>query len=1137
MAFKTFCPACNQKLKIDDGMAGESVRCPTCRHVFAVTALASAGAQTVESATSAALIDVSGSEAVEPGRAAGIATTARGSGKSSHARARSQPSIGRLGRFELKRALGQGAFGTVYLAYDPVLDRAVALKVPKFAPDQERQIERFLREGKSAANLHHPNIVAVFESGRAGDDYYIASEFVSGRTLADAIKDPGGHPDLQQVVAWVRDLARALAYAHDLNIIHRDVKPQNIMLDEQGRPRILDFGLAKRIDEDATMTTEGSLLGTPAYMAPEQARGEVKSVGPHSDQYSLGVVLYELLTGQKPFDGPPHAVLAKVAWEEPRAARSLRTDLPIDLTAVCQKAMEKNPAKRYPTADDFADDLERWRTDRPTAARPITRFERMARWCRKNPVVATAVAVVWLALVAIAAVAALYANRQHHFAVEEAKATQRIAKLAADLSTSLKESNQRLAAQQLERGLSAFERGETGRGLLWTVESWKSAIAAEDSSWQRAARANLAAWSREYPELRAVFSHTRPIIALAISPDGKTVATGSEDHTARLWNLATWAPIGPPLEHDDFVPIVAFSPDGTRLATGTVKAVRFWDAASGRLIDSRPFPQRVSAAAYSPDGTRMIVCGPSVTLLWDLKSGKSLGPLTEKPPGVHAVAFSPDGRLILTGSGNGEARLWNALTREPLGPALRQNGERIFSVAFSPDSKTFLLGVNGRVRLLETATMRPVGRPVLHQGNVRVVGFARDGKTFMTGSIDKTARLWDSATQAPIGPIYRQEGPIEAGALSPDGKTLFTAGGDYTAKAWAISTGSRGPFTIRHQKPGGMVAFCPSERAFLAVSGNTAQLWDIASGQPVGKALTFPRELECVAISPDGKTLLGGSSDRVARLFDLESGKPRGQQLQHEGDVSVVAFSPDGTIILTGGQDETARLWNAATQKPLCEPLRQLGQVDAGAFSPDGKLVAIGTSVSNIHLRVVPSGLPAGPPISHNGAVSGVAFSPDGKFLLVGGEDSTAQLWDLASRTRKIPPLQHRNWIWSVAISPDGKTLATGAGDATARLWDASTGVPIGPPFFHPHAVGAVAFDPADSRVILTGCFDKKARLAFTVPDHPDQAERSALWVEVVTGLSLDSYGSVHVLDNASWLSRRQQLERLGRLPVVEKNQ
>jgi hypothetical protein len=292
------------------------------------------------------------------------------------------PSLGRIGRFELRAVLGQGTFGRVYRAYDPQLEREVALKVPRFGPDQPGQVERFLGEAKAAARLRHPNVVAVFESGRAGDEYYIASEFVEGRPLSDVLRE--SPPDFGQAARWVRDLARGLAYAHAAGVIHRDVKPANVLIDRAGRPQLTDFGLAKRVGEDATRTADGTVLGTPAYMAPEQARGDLAAVGPHSDQYGLGVVLYQLLSGRLPFVGPPHAVLAQVTGEDPPPPGRINPAVPRDLEAVCLKAMAKEPARRYAAAGDLADDLDRFLAGEPVRARRPGVRDRAGRWLRRH---------------------------------------------------------------------------------------------------------------------------------------------------------------------------------------------------------------------------------------------------------------------------------------------------------------------------------------------------------------------------------------------------------------------------------------------------------------------------------------------------------------------------------------------------------------------------------------------------------------------------------------------------------------------------------------------------------------------------------------------------------------------------------
>jgi serine/threonine protein kinase len=317
---------------------------------------------------------------------------------------------GMLGRFRLMAELGQGSFGIVYKATDPLLDREVAIKVPKFADIDPLQSSRFLGEAKAAARLKHPNIVTVFETGQADGQLYIVSEFVDGQSLLARLKQGPISP--RQAAAWTRDLALGLAYAHDEGVIHRDVKPANIMIARGNRAQLMDFGLAKRLSEVAAgaagkqpansgleQTLDGVILGTPAYMSPEQARGEVQAIGPKSDQYGLGVVLYEMLTGRPPFEGPGDVAMGMVKRVAPKRPTAIQKDVPPDLEAICLRAMSKLPDNRYPSMAAFAADLSRFLADEPVDARPATPLEQLVRQCRKNR---------WIAVLAAVSVVSLF---------------------------------------------------------------------------------------------------------------------------------------------------------------------------------------------------------------------------------------------------------------------------------------------------------------------------------------------------------------------------------------------------------------------------------------------------------------------------------------------------------------------------------------------------------------------------------------------------------------------------------------------------------------------------------------------------------------------------------------------------------
>jgi len=1123
---KTSCPQCGKSLKVDESLIGKNVRCPACRHRFLLSSLS-----------------FSGDGSRDPSMEA-VHTIGDGDDGTAEQRAQqrqSEPSVGSIGRFEIKSALGGGGFGVVYRAFDPVLGREVALKVPKFGPDDPNRTQRFLIEAQAAAHLHHPNIVAVFESGQAGDKAFIASEYVAGNPLS--VRSEEDPPSFQEAALWTRALADALGYAHDEGIIHRDIKPDNIMMAAKDRPQIMDFGLAKRTDEDSSMTGDGSILGTPAYMSPEQARGETDRVGPHSDQYSLGVVLYELLTGKRPFEGPPHSVVAQVAAQEPPAPRKLNVRIPEDLEAICQQTMEKEPSARYADMHEFAEDLTRWLAGRETLARPIGRLERLTRWCKRNPMVAgltVALLVVMFAGMVVSLNFAVAARAEQRIAQDErdnAEKSKKAAEDAAEASRAAKvqesqarrTAEKRLVESYLSRGHSLCERGDVHHGILWLARSLEDLPTHADDL-QHVIRMNIATWQRQLRVRRRVLQHNGRVLAVAFSPDDKIVLTGSWDQTARLWDAATGTPIGQPLQHPDMVHAAVFSPDGKTILTGCRdKIARLWDATTQKPVGEPLIHEdHVLAVAFSPDERRIFTGGKDkIARLWDAATQKPIGEPLKHPGWITDVAFSPDGETFVTACEDGSARFWDAVTLKPVGEPLKHpSGVR--GIAFSPDGKRIVTACGDKtVRLWDPVTRALYGWPLKHDSRVDFATFSPDGETVITACQDGKAWLFDAKSLERDSRPFHHGAHVQAVAFSADGKTILTGCADGTASFWDSAVAETIGHSIQHEHQVRAVDFSPDGKRFLTGSADgIAQIWNAETGEAIGRPLPHPPRVQAVAFSPDGKRVLTGGRDATARIWDAATGEAVGAPLRHKKRVLAVDFSPDGALILTGSWDHTARLWDAATGTPIGDPLQHQSIVYDAAFSPDGKTILTGCRDNIARLWDAATLKPVGEPLKHRGLVQGVAFSPDGGKVATAAQDGTARLWDARSGKPIGQALRHRvAGLFDVAFSPDGDSVVT-ASNAGAQLWDATSGIRIGRLMRHHNRVRAVAFSP-DGKYVLSGSDDTIAQFWKVPTPVEGSPDRIALWVQVLAGMGLNADGSFLGLNAKTWSERRESLTDL----------
>jgi WD40 repeat protein/predicted Ser/Thr protein kinase len=934
-----------------------------------------------------------------------------------------------LGDYELLNKLGQSGMGTVYRARQRSADRIVALKVVRsdrleaLSPEERQEwLERFRREARIAARIDHPGVIHVYDVGEAGGQFFYSMRYVEGRSLAEILRE--GPVACRLAASSIERVARADEAIHGLGIVHRDLKPRNILVDAAGQPFVTDFGLARWLASASDITHSQAWLGTPSYMAPEQAQDPGRAAAA-SDVYSLGATLYELLAGRPPFRASdPLETLRQVVGEEPVPPRRLNPAIDRDMELICLKCLQKEPARRYASAGQLADELQRYRKHEPLAhTRPAGWLMRTRRWSRRNPARATASLLAGVLLACIVGFSIL-------FGIYSTRAGERLQ--AANLET-----GRQAASWALDWGVSLCERGECDHGVLWMTRALETIRAnAPDLQWD--IRSNLSGWKSHLNTLQACVATGGNALALAFTAEGPRVLTISHDGRLRLWNAISGNALDLPFRHQGEVLTGAFSPDGHTLVTGG------WDGTARR---------------------------------WQVATGSAVGLALEDRTPISAVAFSPDHKKIATGSTDGAARVWDAATGLPIGQP-QHHQKAVIAIAFSADSKLLLTGsMDQTARLWEAATGRLLAQPLGHKGVVITVAFSPDGKVLLTGSNDSTAQLWKTATGQPLAPPLHHQGGVAPASFSPNGKTVLTGGADRTARLWSAATGEPLSIPIAHHGEVLTVAFSPDGRWFLTGSSDgIAQLWDRASQRPLGSPLRHGGAVRRVALSSDGRNVLTWSADEKIRLWDVPKGGLLRALLPHDKEVYAAAFSSDGKNILTAGYDATARLWDATSGHPLCPPLHMPARIQCAAFDPNGQVVAAGSADGSAQLWQLPEGRPLGPPLRHTGWVSALAFSPDGAMLLTGGVDNTAILWNAADRTPIHPPFRHLGGVLAVAFSPDGTSILTGSADNTAQLWHAATGEPATPPLRHGDWIQAVAFSP-DNRLVLTGSKDRTARL------------------------------------------------------------
>jgi WD40 repeat protein/serine/threonine protein kinase len=1021
-----------------------------------------------------------------------------------------------VGRYKLLEKIGEGGCGVVYVAeqQEPVR-RRVALKVIKLGMDTRQVVARFEAERQALALMDHPNIARVLDAGatETGRPFFVM-ELVRGIKITDYC-DERQLSTTERLDLFVQ-VCRAVQHAHQKGIIHRDLKPSNILVtvnDGIAVPKVIDFGIAKAIEgrlTDKTVYTElHQFIGTPAYMSPEQAEMTSVDIDTRSDIYSLGVLLYELLTGKPPFD---HQELMKAGLdamrqtirekEPPRpstrlstlaaaelstVAKARRSEPPSlvhsvrgDLDWIVMKCLEKDRARRYDTANGLARDIGRHLDHEPVVARPPSRVYEFQKTLRRHWIGFAAAAAVFATLTLGVGVSSLEAVRAWR-----AERKQFLSRQAAQTAEK-REAEQRRSAERLyyDADMNLAQRA-------WQQnQGWRVLQLLDETATNTERGFEWYYWQRQtHLELKNLRGHTESVFCVAVSPDGRTIATGggdwtavlwdaatgqerltlaghrgavtsvsfsadsdrlltsSRDGTARVWDVVTGKTLLTLAGHSGQIASAAFSPDGRRIATGNdYRTVSIWDATSaGELLILKGHTGRIWSVAFSPDGQRIVTGSEDHTArVWDSASGKELFPLEGHADQVSGVAVSLDGRLIATTSYDKTARLWLASTGQELFTLTGHTG-RLWPVAFSPDGRRVATGAeDGLVKVWDTASGQQLFSLLGHRDNVNGLAFFPDGSRIVSASGDQTVKVWDATSDNGPRTIGVHDETVLGVAFFPDGQRIVTSCLDATAKVWDARTGRLLHTLTGHLRPFRGLAVSPDGRLIATGSGDqTVILWDADTGKALRRLTGHKWPLRSLSFSPDSRRLVTASLDRTARIWDVSTGQELRKLEGHADGVYSVAFSPDGQRVVTGSFDSTAMVWDPATGRVLLSFTGHSGPIGAAAFSLDGQRIATGADDRTAMIWDATTGKRLSILRAHRDAVDSVTFAPDGKRILTTSADNTAKLWDAISGKELLTMYGHTKEVWSAAFSPDGQRIVTASADHTAKLWDTATALQV----------------------------------------------------------------------------------------------
>jgi WD40 repeat protein/serine/threonine protein kinase len=1047
------------------------------------------------------------------------------------------------GRYHLLQEIGEGGFGTVYLAEQTApVHRRVAIKILKLGMDSRQIVARFELERQALALMNHPNIAKVLDAGATdtGRPYFVM-ELVRGVPVTRFCQEE--QLAIPQRLELFVQVCKAVQHAHQKGIIHRDLKPSNILVSTDGgspAPKVIDFGIAKAIEPDLAsqtlLTQEHQLLGTPAYISPEQAALASGDIDTRSDIYSLGVLLYELLTGSTPFDTQellrsgldemrrtireeepvrPSTRLSRLRDADPGQADAstrlkITPGIDRDLDWIVLKCLQKDRALRYATANGLAMDIERHLKHEPVVARPPTLIYRVGKFTRRNPV-AVSLAVLLLLAFVLAGVGGAWMSLKLSRAKRETDTANR----------RLSQTIQYLESEKIEE--------LAGEGRRMYPLAWLASHMRKDPMDCVAASRALSMLSLHNFALPVAppLLHDGPVNMAWFSPDGAQILTGSDDRTLRFWD-ATSGRLLSVITNAAGLATVHYGANGTRAyADCRDGVVRVFDTRSRKpVFEVRAQQRGLSDAVDTAQGSYLYVAQENHSVSrWDLRTGQRLEPTLEVPGRIlqiegsrsaNAVAvandgpslflldastgqllgaprklngvtgalrFTPDGRRLFASLDEGRRlAIWDFRSTPDVVQFTPPPPKRIGTLRFTPDGRRLISGLWGLpVRIWDAQTLQLLSEPAGEdrQGWAEYV-MSGSGRWFAGVSQSGTARIWEVETGRLVLEPIEHQGVIQTLAFNSNDTQVLTASLDGTARLWDVRMRQPQPVVLPASTNFGEATFNHAGTKLLISAGtNAVQVCDARTGEPLGPLLRHPGgphppHLLEASFSQDDSRILTVEEGGLVRIWSVTSYQLE-RELTIQRSLLLARFSLDGRFVVAGDRTGRARIWSV-------DSAREVGVTDFGQdvtsldFDPRGGAFVLACANGTARCWALPSGHALSPPLRHRGIVWSAVYSPDGQRILTASADHTAQIWDAQTGQPLWKPMRHEKDVLSACFSPSGQWVLTTSEDGTARVWDARTAQPISPLLRHASRVWMGGFSP-DSRWVATGSDDQTVRL------------------------------------------------------------